>query len=81
MLGGRVMRKAMRRDGMGVEGLSFLDPYGDETGPRWQAFIRALETAGARGLADKGDVVTGGRDAFGLAGRLLVPPRELESAA
>lgn len=81
MLGGRVMRKAMRRDGIALTGLAFLDPHGEDTGPRWQGFLRTLESVGSSGQVREADVARGGRDAFDLAQRLLVPRRRLESAA
>lgn len=74
MLGGRVMQKAMVRDGIPLTGLEFLDPWGDETGSRWRAFMRVMDSACASGRAMPEDVLKGGRDAFDLAFRLLVPP-------
>ncbi|GAA0624798.1 hypothetical protein GCM10009422_21550 [Brevundimonas kwangchunensis] len=74
MLGGRVMRKAMVRDSIPLTGLEFLDPWGDETGSRWRAFIHAMESACASGRATQDDIVKGGEDAFDLAFRILVPP-------
>lgn len=74
MLGGRVMQKGMLRDGIPLTGLEFLDPWGDETGSRWRAFMRVMDSACASGRATPEDVLKGGRDAFDLAFRLLVPP-------
>lgn len=74
MLGGRVMRKAMIADGIALTGLDFLDPYGAETGPRWQALLSAMESMCRLGQASQEDIVSGGRDAFELAYRILVPP-------
>lgn len=74
MLGGRVMRKGMIRDDIALEGLSFLDPWGDETGSRWQAFMLTMESACASGRAPQEDILKGARDAFRTAFRLLVPP-------
>lgn len=74
MLGGRVMRKAMTRDGIPLDGLEFLDPWGDETGSRWRAFMHAMDSACASGRATRKDVVRGGRDAFDLAFKVLVSP-------
>lgn len=72
MLGGRIMQKGMVRDGIPLTGLEFLDPWGDETGSRWRAFMRTMESACASGRATQDDVLKGGRDAFGVAFRLLV---------
>lgn len=73
MLGGRVMRKAMVRDSIPLTGLEFLDPWGDETGSRWRAFMHAMESACASGRAMQTDIVKGGEDAFDLAFSILVP--------
>ncbi|WP_156389151.1 biliverdin-producing heme oxygenase [Brevundimonas sp. Root1423] len=75
MLGGRVMQKAMIRDGIDQQGLGFLDPWGDETGSRWRALISAMESACASGRAAGADIVKGGVDAFSLAHKLLTPVR------
>lgn len=80
MLGGRVMRRAMVADGISLAGLDFLDPHGEETGPRWRAFLLAMDSACASGRAAHADIVRGGRDAFDLAFRLLVPPHPRECA-
>ena len=80
LLGGRVMRRGMIADGIGLEGLDFLDPHGDETGPRWRAFLLAMESACASGQATGADVVKGGRDAFNLAAVLLADPAPAEFA-
>lgn len=74
MLGGRVMQKAMVRDGIPLTGLDFLDPWGDGTGSRWRAFMHAMDSVCASGRATQEDVVKGGIDAFDLAFRLLVSP-------
>ncbi|WP_420477755.1 biliverdin-producing heme oxygenase [Brevundimonas sp. FT23028] len=74
MLGGRVMRKAMVRDGIPLTGLDFLDPWGDETGLRWRAFLNTMESAWTSGRAAQDDIVKGGKDAFDLAFGVLVPP-------
>lgn len=72
MLGGRVMRRSMVRDDIPLTGLEFLDPWGDETGSRWRAFMIAMDSASASGRAVQEDILKGGRDAFDLAFRLLV---------
>lgn len=80
MLGGRVMRRAMIADGVDLIGLDFLDPYGEGTGVRWRAFLGAIDTACVMGLAAPADIFRGGKDAFGLASRLLVEPAPVEFA-
>lgn len=42
-LGGQVIRKRLLADGRPLDGLSFLDPYGVETGPRWKSFLAILD--------------------------------------
>ncbi len=79
-LGGRVMRRAMIADGIDLTGLDFLDPHGDETGPRWRVFLAAMDRACADGAASPADVVRGGRDAFSLAADLLGDPAHAEFA-
>ena len=80
LLGGRVMRRGMIADGVSMKGLDFLDPHGDETGPRWRAFLSAMESACASGQATGADVIKGGRDAFLLAAVLLPAPVPAEFA-
>ncbi|WGM37769.1 biliverdin-producing heme oxygenase [Caulobacter sp. NIBR1757] len=41
-LGGQVIRKRLLSRGAGLDGVSFLDPYGAETGPRWKGFLAVL---------------------------------------
>lgn len=80
MLGGRVMLKAMRRDGVDLNGLDFLAAGGDETGSLWRAFLEVIERACVDGTAGRADVVRGATDAFELARRLLVPPSRVRVA-
>jgi heme oxygenase len=42
-LGGQVIRKQLLKQGQSLDGLSFLDPYGAETGPRWKSFLAVLD--------------------------------------
>jgi heme oxygenase len=42
-LGGQVIRKRVLGAGGTMQGLSFLDPYGAETGPRWKSFLGILD--------------------------------------
>ncbi len=79
MLGGRIMRRNMTADGVSLRGLDFLDPYGDETGARWRAFLTTMESLCASGQAAQGEVIAGGRDAFTLASQVLVPTRPPET--
>lgn len=72
-LGGRVMRKAMIRDGVDLTGLDFLDPHGDQTGPRWMAFLNLLDVTVADGRARADGVVAAAVIAFDRARAALVP--------
>lgn len=42
-LGGQVIRKRLEARGDTDRGLSFLNPYRDQVGPRWRAFLEVLE--------------------------------------
>ena len=42
-LGGHVIRKQLDNAGIGAAGLSFLDPYGAQSGARWRDFIQVLD--------------------------------------
>jgi heme oxygenase (biliverdin-IX-beta and delta-forming) len=42
-LGGRHILNSLARQGVNDAALHFLDPYGDQTGPRWRAFLDVLE--------------------------------------
>jgi len=73
MLGGRIIRRRLAAAGRDLDGLSFLDPYGEETGARWRAFMTLLDQACASGRATIDDVVKGGVDGFAFAHRTLQP--------
>lgn len=73
MLGGRVIRRRLIAAGSDLRGLSFLDPYGDQTGERWRAFLTLLEQACADGTATIEQVVQGGGEAFAFADAILRP--------
>jgi len=65
-LGGRVILKELKRRGVSLAGLGFLDPYGDNTGPRWQSFLAILEREVASG-EQQCDAVTGALSTFAFA--------------
>ena len=76
-LGGRVIRREAARRGLDLTGLSFLDPYGRETGEMWRRFLRVL----ARHCRDRDAVsraIAGAVAGFAHAEATLCP---LESAA
>lgn len=80
MLGGRIIRKRLTAAGADLHGLTFLDPYGDQTGERWRAFLALLDQACADGAATVDDIVRGGVEAFAFARQILTPQPE-EAAA
>jgi heme oxygenase len=73
MLGGRIIRRRLTAQGHDLEGLRFLDPYGEETGARWRAFMGLLDQACASGRATIDQVVKGGVEGFAFAQRTLQP--------
>ncbi len=80
-LGGRVMRKAMVRDGVDLTGLDFLDLSGELTGPRWTACLTLIDRAVAEGSTQADAVVQGALHAFAAARTALVPHTEASAAA
>ncbi|WP_309091581.1 biliverdin-producing heme oxygenase [Phenylobacterium sp.] len=42
-LGGRAIRRALEAGGSDMQGLSFLDPYGERAGERWRSFLAVLD--------------------------------------
>lgn len=69
-LGGQVIRKRLTGKGGTMDGLSFLDPYGAETGPRWKAFITVLDRE-CQSPAQAEAAVRGGLAGFEAARRHL----------
>ena len=77
MLGGRIIRRRLAAEGRDLDGLGFLDPYGEETGARWRAFMDLLHRACVSGHVTIDQVVKGGVDGFAFAHRTLQPqPQE-----
>ncbi|MEN5362030.1 biliverdin-producing heme oxygenase [Brevundimonas intermedia] len=79
MLGGRIIRRRLTAEGCDLAGLGFLDPYGEETGARWRAFMTLLDQACASGRATVEEIVQGGLDGFAFAHRTLQP--QMQDAA
>lgn len=46
-LGAQLIRRHVAAAGADMRGLSFLDPYGAESGARWRAFLAVLDDAAA----------------------------------
>jgi heme oxygenase len=65
-LGGRVILKELKRRGVSLAGLGFLDPYGFNTAPRWRSFLAILEREVISGEQQR-DAVTGALNAFAFA--------------
>lgn len=80
-LGGRVMRKAMERDGVDLTGLDFLEADGDVVGARWSDFLSRMEAAVAAGRADPDAIVAGAVAAFDRAHAVFVPSARESRAA
>ncbi|WP_340646122.1 biliverdin-producing heme oxygenase [Phenylobacterium sp.] len=57
--------------GMNMRGLSFLDPYGAETGERWRKFVLILEREGSVSEKAGDDMVRGAVTGFVQAERWL----------
>lgn len=68
-LGGRMIRKAIAARGADLTGLSFLDPYAEQTGERWRAFLSVLEREGA---SDPDAATRGGVKGFAHAKACLL---------
>lgn len=69
-LGGRVIRRAAEAQGGGMRGLSFLDPYGEQVGERWRAFLAVVDRQ-ARTPEDVAAMIAGAVAGFGHAERRL----------
>ena len=69
-LGGQVIRKRVLGAGDTMRGLSFLDPYGAETGLRWKSFVGVLDRE-CRGPDQADAAVRGGLAGFEAARRHL----------
>lgn len=67
-LGGRVLRRSLED----VEGLSFLDPYGEQTGARWRAVLAVLDRESR--MAGAADIIVAAAVAtFGWVAEVLCP--------
>lgn len=65
-LGGKVIARQGAARGLDMVGLSFLDPYGAQTGEYWRAFLGVLAREGAQ-EAQIADIVRGGVEGFAHA--------------
>jgi heme oxygenase len=64
-LGGKVIRRELAALGQDTTGLSFLDPYGADSGDRWRSFLAVLRRECPSGQDDLADeTVRGAVSAF-----------------
>ena len=73
-LGGKVIARQLAARGLNMTGLSFLDPYGAETGERWRKFVLILEREGAVSEKASDSIVRGAVAGFVQAERWLCEP-------
>lgn len=71
-LGGKVIRKSVAASGVSLEGLDFLDPYGEATGAQWRAFLAVLNDLPE---GEIGAAVDGALQGFRLAEQHLCDAR------
>ncbi|MES2034509.1 MAG: biliverdin-producing heme oxygenase [Pseudomonadota bacterium] len=64
-LGGHVIGKRLAAEGHSDRGLTFLDPYRDQVGARWRAFLQVLERDTASDVSRDAAVV-GARTGFAM---------------
>lgn len=76
-LGAQVIRRDLARAGADFRGLSFLDPYGAETGAMWRSFLAVLTRTAGEQADGAAAAVRGGLAGFALAERLLAPAEAL----
>ncbi len=70
-LGGRVIRRIAAARGLSLEGLGYLDAYGEDVAVRWRAFCDVLER---EGRLDIEAVVRGAIEGFAYAADILLAP-------
>jgi heme oxygenase len=66
-LGGRVILKALRSQGVSTDQLQFLDPYGNDASACWRTFLRILEREAAHSQLTMNECVLGATKAFAFA--------------
>lgn len=74
-LGGRVIRRSIEAQRGDMNGLSFLDPYGDRVGERWKSFLAVLDAAATTPEATDA-MIGGARAGFRHAELRLCPEVE-----
>jgi heme oxygenase len=66
-LGGRTILNSLKRRGVSVEGLSFLDPYGKHAGRYWRTFLQVLERETASDRSAMNQCAAGAITTFAFA--------------
>lgn len=66
-LGGAVIRRTLAARNEDMRGLSFLHPYGEQTGARWRSFMAVVEACGGATPDARAAIVRGGERGFDLA--------------
>lgn len=75
-LGGQVIRKRLLSQGASLDGVSFLDPYGSDTGRRWKTFLTVLDRECPPDRPEAGEAaVRGGVAGFTAARAWLCAPQ------
>ena len=80
-LGGKVIARQLAARSLNMTGLSFLDPYGAETGERWRKFVLILEREGAMSEKACEGIVRGAVAGFTQAERWLCEPAAVATPA
>lgn len=70
-LGAQVVRHELARQGADLAGLSFLDPYGRDTGAMWRSFLAVLRRVAGEQPGGREAAVRGGLAGFALARKAL----------
>jgi len=70
-LGGRIILRRLKALGVEVGELSFLDPYGADTGSMWKSLVSVIEREGARGPEYLESICRGAVSGFAFAERVL----------
>jgi heme oxygenase len=66
-LGGRIILKTLRSQGVSTDQLGFLNPYGSDASALWRAFLNVLERETAPDQTAMNACVAGAIKAFGFA--------------
>jgi heme oxygenase len=74
-LGGRAILSSLKRQGISLEGLSFLDPYGKDAGRCWRSFLQVLERETASERSTMNECIAGAIKTFAFAEMCLCEER------